>query len=132
MGWFNKVVSFFVKDSVERRRFIDEFNTNARYAFQNITIDALFEAVTCAGNINYRHDLSAPTVVSGIEIRVKGGTIVPVDDILQIGKLVLLNEALVRRIYILHWDTLIIRDTRNGAYVEWRITDFLNFGGLLY
>lgn len=132
MAWYSKIIGFFVQDSAERQRFINEFNFSAREAFQNIAIDALFEAVICSGNQKNRHDMSAPTIVSGIEIQVKGGTVVPLDEILLIGRFVLLNQALVRRMYILHWDTFRIKDVRNGANVEWKIVDFCNFGGLLY
>ena len=38
---------------------------------------------------------------------------------------------LVRRMFVLHWDTLIVRDTRTRKYVDWRIRDFMSFGGLL-
>lgn len=133
MGWYQKVLNFFVRDSAERRKFINDFNANAQRSFQNLSVDALFSAVICEGSEDnsYRHDLSAPRFASGIEIQVCGGKNIPLDDIMLIGRIILLDEPIVRRMYVLHWDTLIIKDTRTNRYVDWRIKDFIHFGGLI-
>jgi hypothetical protein len=131
MSWYNKIVEFFVKDSAERRRFVNEFNKIASHNFQNLTINALFEAHVCSGKLAYRHELSAPVIASGLEIQIKAGMQVPLEVVIALGRVILCDEALVRRMFILHWDTLIIRDSRNGYCVDWRIRDFVNFGGVL-
>ena len=112
---------------------MNEFNANARGAFQSLSVDTLMEARACSGNSDssYRHELSAPVIFSGIAIEAKAGTEIPLDDIILIGKIILSNQVLVRRMFVLHWDTLIVRDTRTGKYIDWRIRDFVNFGGLL-
>ena len=132
MGLIDRFIKWF-RDSAERRRFINEFNANARGAFQSLSVDTLMEARACSGNSDssYRHELSAPVIFSGLAIEAKAGTEIPVDDIILIGKIILSNQVLVRRMFILHWDTLIVRDTRTGKFVDWRIRDFMNFGGLL-
>lgn len=132
MGLIDRFIKWF-RDSAERRRFINEFNANARGAFQSLSVDTLMEARACSGNSDssYRHELSAPIYFSGIAIEAKAGTEIPVDDIILIGKIILSNQVLVRRMFVLHWDTLIVRDTRTGKFVDWRIRDFMSFGGLL-
>ena len=132
MGLIDRFIKWF-RDSAERRRFINEFNANARGAFQSLSVDTLMEARACSGNSDssYRHELSAPVIFSGIAIEAKAGTEIPLDDIILIGKIILSNQVLVRRMFVLHWDTLIVRDTRTGKFVDWRIRDFMNFGGLL-
>ena len=132
MGLIDRFIKWF-RDSAERRRFINEFNANAIGAFQSLSVDTLMEARACSGNpdSSYRHELSAPLFLSGIAIEAKAGTEIPVDDIILIGKIILSNQVLVRRMFVLHWDTLIVRDTRTGKFVDWRIRDFMNFGGLL-
>ena len=133
MGLIDKVVSFFVKDAAERRRFVNEFNAYAKTAFISLSVDTLLESVVCQGNPDpsYRHAMSAPRIVSGLAIQAQAGVEVPVDDIIAIGKIILSNQSLVRRMYVLHWDTLIVRDSRTGKFVDWRISDFFNYGGLL-
>ena len=132
MGLIDRFIKWF-KDSSERRKFINEFNADARGAFQTLSVDTLLEAKACSGNSDssYRHELSAPIFFSGIAIEAKAGTQIPVEDIILIGKIILSNQVLVRRMFVLHWDTLIVRDTRTGKFVDWRIRDFMNFGGLL-
>lgn len=132
MGLIDRFIKWF-KDSAERRRFINEFNANARGAFQSLSVDTLLEAKACSGNTDssYRHELSAPFMFSGIAVEAKAGSEIPVDDIILIGKIILSNQVLVRRMFVLHWDTLIVRDTRTGKFVDWRIRDFMSFGGLL-
>ena len=132
MGLIDRFIKWF-RDSAERRRFINEFNANAIGAFQSLSVDTLMEARACSGNSDssYRHELSAPVIFSGIAIEAKAGTEIPLDDIILIGKIIFSNQVLVRRMFVLHWDTLIVRDTRTGKYIDWRIRDFVNFGGLL-
>ena len=132
MGLIDRFIKWF-RDSAERRRFINEFNANARDAFQSLSVDTLMEAKACSGNSDssYRHELSAPVIFSVIAIEAKAGTEIPIDDIILIGKIILSNQVLVRRMFVLHWDTLIVRDIRTDKFVDWRIRDFMSFGGLL-
>ena len=132
MGLIDRFIKWF-RDSPARRKFINDFNDKAREEFQMLSVDTLLEAKACSGNSDssYRHELSAPVIFSGIAIEAKAGTEIPVDDIILIGKIILSNQVLVRRMFVLHWDTLIVRDTRTGKFVDWRIRDFMNFGGLL-
>lgn len=132
MGLIDKFIKWF-KDSAERRRFINEFNDSASAAFQSLSVDTLLEAKACSGNPDnsYRHELSAPLMFGGLAIEAQAGTQIPVEDIILIGKIILSDQVLVRRMFVLHWDTLIVRDTRTGKSVDWRIRDFMTFGGLL-
>lgn len=132
MGLIDRFIKWF-RDSPARRKFINEFNDKAREEFQMLSVDTLLEAKACSGNSDssYRHELSAPVIFSGIAIEAKAGTQIPVDDIILIGKIILSNQVLVRRMFVLHWDTLIVRDTRTGKFVDWRIRDFMSFGGLI-
>lgn len=112
MGLIDRFIKWF-RDSPARRKFINEFNDKAREEFQMLSVDTLLEAKACSGNSDnsYRHELSAPVIFSGIAIEAKAGTQIPVDDIILIGKIILSNQVLVRRMFVLHWDTLIVRDT---------------------
>lgn len=97
----------------------------------NLSVDSLLEASSGSGRIEYRHELSAPSFASGLIIDVKAGKSIPVDDIITIGTFILATTEIVRKIYVLHWDTLIIRDSFTGKSVEWAIKEFINMGGLL-
>ena len=122
---------FFVKDAAERRRFVSEFNAHASSAFQSTSVHTLVVAEIGAGNPDFFHELSAPPIVSGFIVTGKAGMEIPVEDIVKIGTIILSNQVLVRRLFVLHWDTLTVRDARTDKSVSWSIRQFLNYGGML-
>lgn len=134
MSLIKRVIGFFVKDSAERKRFTDEFNFKAREGFQSMFVDTLLEATTCGGapGQEYRHELSAPLFASGFKVQAKAGAEIPVEDIISIGKIILSDQVLVRKMFVLHWDTLYVSDERTGKSLCWKIRDFIHFGGLIY
>ena len=115
----------------ENGGYIHTFNATALNSFTMLSVDALFQADVCEGNPNYKHEYSAPRPVSGFIVKVISGVDVPYEDVLLIGRIILENKALVRRMFVLHWDTLYIKDERNGRFGQWRIRDFVDFGGIL-
>lgn len=133
MSWYNRVLNYFVRDSAERRRFIDQFNGTASIEFQSLLVNSLLYAEVCSGSEDnsYRHDLSAPKFVSGFAVNVKAGSVLTKEEILFLARIILMDETIMRKMFVLHWDTFIVRDIRTGAYGQWRIKDFCNFGGLL-
>lgn len=131
MKW-RQIINWF-RDSSLRKKFIDSFNDNAKTNFHNLSVNALLKAKTGYGSSDsrYRHELSAPVIASGFIIEVIAGNDVPQEDIFLIGKTVLYSESVVRWLWALHWDTLIIKDIRSGRSGEWAIKDFVHLGGLL-
>ena len=134
MALFRKILDFFVRDSAERRRFVSEFNNKASAAFQSMMIDSLFYAEICAGNRDnsFRHELSAPVFASGFIVKAKAGNELSIEILQLIGRIILSDQTLVRKMFVLHWDTLIVMDDRTRLNISWRIRDFLDFGGFLH
>lgn len=131
MKW-RQIINWF-RDSSMRKKFLDNFNNNAQINFHNLSVNALLKARTCSGSADsrFRHELSAPVIASGFIIEVIAGEDVPQEDIFLIGRTVLYSESVVRWLWALHWDTLIIKDIRSGRSGEWAIKDFVHLGGLL-
>lgn len=131
MKW-RQIVNWF-RDSSMRRKFINNFNENAKRNFHNLSVSALLEAKSGSGSSDarFRHELSAPVMASGFIIEVTAGETIPQEDVFIIGRTVLYNESIVRWLWALHWDTLIIKDIQSGNYGEWAIKDFVHLGGLL-
>ena len=50
---------------------------------------------------------------------------------LYIGTVILSNQSLTRRLFILGYDTLIIEDIVGAKSVKWAIKDFTNIGFML-
>lgn len=109
----------------ERRKLIEEWNNNARVAFIQGAVPSLLEVSTSVGNSDYRHALSK-FFLSGFRIKVKSGRSLTKEELLSIGRIILHNTELVRRIVVLGWDTLEVYDftTKNGY--QWAFKDFMN------
>ncbi len=131
MKW-RQIINWF-RDSSMRKKFLENFNNNAQINFHNLSVNALLKARTCSGSSDsrFRHELSAPVIACGFIIEVIAGEDVPQEDIFLIGRTVLYSESVVRWLWALHWDTLIIKDIRSGRSGEWAIKDFVHLGGLL-
>jgi len=77
------------------------------------------------GNSNYRHEMSK-WMMSGFRIKAKGGRPLTKDELLSVGRIILNNNQLVRRIVLLGWDTLEVYDVANNKGVQWAFKDFVS------
>lgn len=122
MIW-DRIIKWF-RDMSERRKLINDWNDNAREAFITRTVPSLLEASTSIGNSDYRHDMSK-WMMSGFRIKVKGGRPLTKEELIAIGRIILYNNQLVRRVVTLGWDTLEVYDTANNKGVQWAFKDFM-------
>lgn len=129
MIW-NKIVQWF-RDLSERERLINEFNISARVAFTQLTVGTLLEARSKSGFRDFRHECSSFLLPTGFCIRATKGVPLTKDEILYIGTVILTNETLVRRLFVLGWDTLYIEDIVGNKQAKWAIKDFANIGLML-
>lgn len=129
MIW-NRIVQWF-RDLSERERLINEFNISARVAFTQLTVGTLLEARSKSGFRDFRHECSSFLLPTGFCIRATKGVPLTKDEILYIGTVILTNETLVRRLFVLGWDTLYIEDIVGNKQAKWAIKDFANIGLML-
>lgn len=123
MIW-DKIIRWF-RDISERRKLIEEWNNNAREAFILGAVPSLLEVSTSIGNTNYRHALSK-IYLSGFRIKVKSGRSLKKEELLSIGRIILRNSELVRKIVLLGWDTLEVYDFSSKNGYQWAFKDFMN------
>ena len=124
MFW-NRIIDWF-RDLSARDRLIRDFNNTAKEQFAGLAVSTLLEARTTKGNSAYKHDYSKFTIMSGFRIKVVAGRPLTKDEMLYIGRVILNNLQLVRRLYILGWDTLEIEDTIGHSGFQWAIKEFAN------
>lgn len=127
MAFWNRIIDWF-RDLSERNRLINDFNQSARQAFTQLSVSTLLSAMSKKGDSTYRHECSSLFLPTGFCIKVTAGTALSKDEMLYIGSVILTNEALTRRLFILGWDTLIIEDIVGSKQVRWAIKDFTNIG----
>lgn len=130
MAFWNRIIDWF-KDLSERERLINDFNKSARSSFTQLSVSTLLEAMSKKGDPAYRHECSSLLFKTGFCIKAISGRALTKEEMLYIGLVILQNQALSRRLFVLGWDTLIIEDLVGKKMVKWAIKDFTNIGFLL-
>lgn len=123
---WNQIVGWF-RDRSERSRLLRDFNENARQAFTSGHAPTALKASISRGESSYKHEFSA-WMNTGFRIQALTGRELSKDEILFIGKVVLSNETLVRRLIVLGWDTLEIHGDCGCYGCRWRLTDYAQIG----
>ena len=130
MTFWNKIINWF-KDLSERDRLINDFNSSARGAFTQLSVGTLLEARSKRGCSEFRHECSSFFLPTGFCIKATKGTPLTKDEILYIGTVILTNQMLVRRLFVLGWDTLYVEDIVGNKQAKWAIKEFTNIGFML-
>ncbi len=115
----------------ERNRLIRDFNAAAKNAFIGGIAPTLLEAKITRGDSNYRHTFSK---LFGGGFRIKALSERPLkrDEMTEIGRVILDNKELVRKLVALGWDTLEVHDNSGYNGLKWALKDYANIGGFLY
>ena len=128
MFW-NKIFSWF-RDMSERNKLLREWNEEARTSYIQGLVPVLLEANISKGDSRYKHSCSR-LLFSGFRIQIKGTHSLTKEEILDIGRTILHNQNLVRKMILLGWDTLEILDVVHQRGVKWAFKDFANIGMML-
>ena len=106
--WFGEVK--------ERYGLISDFNRAAKSSGSN--------------NSEFKHAFSK-FLASGFRIKALSGEPLNKTELIEIGKVVLDNEELVRKLISLGWDTLEVQDVKGFHGVKWALKKYAKIGGLL-
>lgn len=121
--WNNVLVWF--RDRSERNRLIMSFNDSARYAFVSGTAPTLLKSSISRGERSYKHQFSN-WLNTGFRIQAFTGKELSKDEIMHIGKVILSDEVLIRKLVVLGWDTLEIHGDANRFGCRWQLKDYLS------
>lgn len=120
---WNNIISWF-KDRSERAKLIRSFNESARNAFVGGIAPSLLKASISKGDRAYRHQFSN-WLNSGFRIQAFTGKALTKDEILIIGSVILAEDALIRKLVVLGWDTLEIHSDKGCYGCKWQLKDFI-------
>lgn len=109
MAFWDRIINWF-KDLSERERLINAFSRSARESFTGLSVSTLLEAMSKKGDPDYRHECSSLLLKTGFCIKATAGHLLTKEEMLYIGAVILSNQSLTRRLFILGYDTLIIED----------------------
>lgn len=114
----------------ERYRLIKDFNRAAKYAFVQGEAPTLLVAKITRGESSYRHEFSK-WMSGGFRIKALTGHALEKSELIEIGRVVLGNEELVRKMIALGWDTLEVHANTGYNGAKWPLKQFANIGGFL-
>lgn len=120
---WNNIIAWF-QDRSERAKLVRSFNESARRAFVGGVAPSLLKASISKGDRAYKHQFSN-WLHSGFRIQAFTGKVLTKDEIILIGSVILSDDALIRKLVVLGWDTLEIHSDKGCYGCKWQLKDFI-------
>lgn len=117
-------------EMAERYKLIRDFNKAAKHSFIAGIAPTLLEARITMGDSAYRHAFSK-WMAGGFRIKALSGRPLEKNELVEIGRVVLDNEELTRKLISLGWDTLEVHSHQGFNGVKWALKDHAKLGGYL-
>lgn len=114
----------------ERYTMVRDFNRAGKNAFIAGRAPTLLEVKITTGESAYQHAFSKWRG-GGFRIKALSGVAMSKSELIEVGRVVLDNDELVRRLISMGWDTLEVHDNAGYNGCKWKLTDFSNLGGIL-
>lgn len=120
---WNNILDWFY-DRSEREKLIRGFNESAKNAFISGTAPTLLKANISKGESSYKHQFSN-WLNTGYRIQAFTGSVLTKTELMHIGKVILSDNILVRRLVVLGMDTLEIHGDTGQFGCRWQLKDFV-------
>lgn len=120
---WNTIYDWF-RDRSERSKLVRSFNESARDAFVVGIAPTLLKANISKGESSYKHQFSN-WLNSGFRIQAFTGQILSKEELVHIGKVILNDSVLVRRLIVLGWDTVEIHGDKGTFGCRWQLKDYI-------
>lgn len=114
----------------ERYTLIRDFNRAGKNAYISGKAPALLEAKITSGESSYKHAF-LKWLGGGFRIKALSGRSLSKTELIEVGRVVLDNDELIRKLISLGWDTLEVHDNTGFNGCKWKLMDFSNLGGIL-
>ena len=120
---WNNILDWF-RDRSERSKLVRSFNESARNSFVCGIAPTLLKAKISKGESAYKHQFSN-WLNTGYRIQAFTGRQLSKDELMHIGKVILNDETLVRKLVVLGWDTLEIHGDEGTYGCRWQLKDYI-------
>lgn len=120
---WNNILDWF-RDRSERSKLVRSFNESARNSFVGGVAPTLLKAKISKGESSYKHQFSN-WLNTGYRIQAFTGRQLSKDELMHIGKVILNDEILVRKLVVLGWDTLEIHGDEGTYGCRWQLKDYI-------
>jgi hypothetical protein len=120
---WNNILDWF-RDRSERSKLVRSFNESARNSFVGGIAPTLLKAKISKGESSYKHQFSN-WLNTGYRIQAFTGRQLSKDELMHIGKVILNDEILVRKLVVLGWDTLELHGDEGTYGCRWQLKDYI-------
>ena len=120
---WNNIIDWF-RDRSERAKLVRSFNDTAKNSFVAGIAPTLLKASISKGESSYKHQFSN-WLNSGCRIQAFTGRILTKDELIYIGKVILADSVLVRKLIVLGFDTLEIHGDAGTYGCRWQLKDYI-------
>jgi len=117
-------------EMAERYRLVRDFNKAAKMSFITGEAPTLLQARITKGGGDNRHAFSR-FLAGGFRIKAMSGRSLAQRELIEIGRVILDNEDLVRKLVALGWDTLEVHANVGYTGARWALKDHVKLGGWL-
>ena len=129
--WYKiMVIADWFGEMAERYKLVRDFNRAAKNSFISGIAPTLLEVKITRGDSEYKHAFSK-WMSSGFRIKALSGRPLQKSELIEIGKVVLDNEELTRKLISLGWDTLEVHANEGYNGAKWALKDYANIGGFI-
>ncbi|MEE0997720.1 MAG: hypothetical protein U0L74_10200 [Paludibacteraceae bacterium] len=120
---WNFIIEWF-QDYGERSKLVRDFNSASKKAFLGGLVPTLLKASVSRGDKSYKHQFSH-WLNSGFRIQAFQGRQLSRDELVRIGKVILADDVLIRKLVVLGFDTLEICGDVGSYGCKWQLRDHL-------
>ncbi|MGL2987731.1 hypothetical protein ACSVH5_09055 [Flavobacterium sp. RSSA_27] len=120
---WNNILDWF-RDRSERAKLLRSFNESARASFVAGIAPTLLKSSISKGESSYKHQFSN-WLNTGFRIQAFTGRALTKDELIHVGKVILDDDVLVRRLIVLGWDTLEIHGDAGIYGCRWQLKDYI-------
>jgi hypothetical protein len=124
------VITEWFSELGERYMLVRDFNRAAKRSFIAGNAPTLLECKITKGESAYRHAFSK-FLGGGFRIKALSGRPLSRSELIEVGKVILDNEELVRKLISLGWDTLEVHDDQGFNGCKWALKEYANIGGYI-
>lgn len=125
----NKISDWFAQRK-DRSTLIDNFNLAARMAYIGGEMPTLLKAKVSVGNSAYTHTFTK-FMAGGFRIQAMAGRSLSREEMAELGSFILFNDAMIRELVSLGFDTLELHSDVGNIGLQWQLTKYTNIGGVL-
>ena len=125
-SFFSNLINSLLDGSFERMRIIKQMNTAFKEYFLSGEYSRLCKVSISQGRSEFAHEMSSLWLRSGFKISTENDTSLKDAEISELASYVTDNQAFVRQLMALGFDTLVIRGKTTGKWKDYPLKNFAN------